>query len=317
MTEGTTTAVTAGHELAAGHESAAGRVLAAWRWARSGCAPLLDGTDWRSGAPRRRVIVHRARAIALSALGALSTLVGWAVVGPAVVAEVRRLVSAVIDAGPIAQNQAIVAAISVWLIAWWIRRAVRGWSATHVNDGALAPGVPVAEMAVAPTVIVPEVARHEAAHAVVAHALGGTLVAVRAVPGGGLAGQCTWSIDLAENTDATANAWRELSFSLAGAIASPEGATAWPGARGDTVAAVSQAAFISTSGVRPAGYDGALTIDGVLSGARWHTSKLLSARRGSLDALTAALIERGTLSGADAAAVLDEHPGAAPEAARS
>lgn len=299
MAEGTTT------ETA--HEGGAwrGRVASTGRWASAAAARWLDGTVWPTGLRRRELIAHRARAIGWSACGGLATLIAWSAIGPGAVTAARDLVNEFMVVGPKAQDRVIASVIAVWLLAAWIARAVRLSSSRRLSARMVARPPLTTVGAARPVGVTPideRVARHEAAHAVVAHAMGATLLSVRAMPDDESAGRCIWSAE--SEARASDAAWRELCSVVAGTVEIAEGAHAWPGSRDDSGRAAAAAVFIAASGERPLGFEGPMTVDRVLEAAREHAGAVLAANGHALDELTAALVARGVLDGGDAIAIL-------------
>ncbi|WP_147794720.1 hypothetical protein [Cellulomonas sp. Y8] len=281
------------------------RLTSAGRWINASMTRWLDRPVWPTGLRRRDLIAHRSRTIGLSTVGAMATYTVWSAIGPATVAYGRDLVSALMVAGPRAQDRAIAIVIGVWLLAWWIARAVRLASSRRLA-ARMSPQPPIVTVGAARargvSAVDERVARHEAAHAVVAHAMGATLLMVRAVPNDESAGRCSWSAK--SEKCASDEAWRELCSAVAGAVEVTEGAHAWPGSRDDWGQAAAAAMFIASSGGRPVGFAGPLSVDRLLEAARGHAAALLAANAPALDELTAALVARGTLDGEDAVAIL-------------
>jgi DNA-binding transcriptional regulator YhcF (GntR family) len=182
----------------------------------------------------------------------------WAWIGPGVVATAREIVEWTIASGPDQQDAVIAVAIGAVLIAWWIRWAARRRIASSLiartaSDHAVAA-------LVGPGRVDERVARHEAAPAVVASALGAKVLRVRAIPDG-TAGRCEWAFDV-PGQSAVENAWVTLCALAAGEVEVPEGPAAWPGASSDTHEALADLWDVSLNTVR--GAQSTLAAEGLL-----------------------------------------------------
>lgn len=216
------------------------RIAAGWSALRDEVAGWLN-EQTAFGLSRREVIAGRASTAARATVGACAAVVLWGLIGPSVVARVREIAERVIASGPPAQNAVIAVVIGGWLIGRWFRWAVRR---PPVSAAAVTLAAAQVASMLTPGDVDERVARHEAAHAVVAHALGAQVRQLRALPVGNTGGRCEWGFE-ADRTSAVENAWVSLCALAAGELEVPEGPYAWPGASGDTHEAIAAAALIA------------------------------------------------------------------------
>lgn len=203
----------------------------------------------------------------------------------------------------------IAVVIGAVLIAWWIRWAAR----RRIASSAIARTASDHAVAalVGPGRVDERVARHEAAHAVVASALGAKVLRVRAIPDG-TAGRCEWAFDV-PGQSAVENAWVTLCALAAGEVEVPEGPAAWPGASSDTHEALAAATFIIRRGEKPADHDGPLTLDDLLASASRRAGRVLAEQKVAVDTVTDALVERRLLEAADLGELLAADRGVSSE----
>ncbi|MBU4208035.1 hypothetical protein [Propionicimonas sp.] len=148
------------------------------------------------------------------------------------------------------------------------------------------------------------IACHEAAHAVVAHHLGCVLLKVTIEPAGEWAGYTRYTSPKPERTDQEV-AWTDLCIAVAGRVSDHRVGRLLAGSSGDMERAVSRAAAIVATGLRPTGYEDSLTIDALLVGATGFVRTILDRRSAEVNVLAAALVEVTTLRGCEARAILD------------
>lgn len=118
------------------------------------------------------------------------------------------------------------------------------------------------------------VALHEAAHAVVADALGCTVTHVTTVPRGGLAGATSY-VSPIPRLEAQDVAWIAMVVALAGRAADHARGLHDSGSTTDVQRALALAASIISGGRCPRGYRGPLTTDAMIAAARDRASSIL------------------------------------------
>ncbi|MDN5768926.1 MAG: hypothetical protein L0H96_24720 [Humibacillus sp.] len=133
-------------------------------------------------------------------------------------------------------------------------------------------------------------ARHEAAHAVTIAAMGGAVVSLDIRRSGNQGGQCL--AHLPDAMPAVDSLWAQLVHALAGNAIDLAGGHHDQGAQSDIGCAIQTAAGIISTGHRPAGYDGPLTFDGLLSGARDQAGIILTVYNDQLESIVARLVNR-------------------------
>ncbi|VTR76042.1 hypothetical protein [Cellulomonas hominis] len=261
------------------------RVAAGWSTLRAAVAGWLNEQS-TLGVSRRAVLRAHARTVVTAIVGAAATIALWLLIGPSIVVANRRITEQMIASEPAVQNAWIVVVVAVLLIARWVVWAVRRRPVSASGTAIAGTFLPVA--------VDEGVARHEAAHAVVASILGFKVLQLNALPTGLAAGTCEWQFRN-DGESAVENAWVSMCALAAGEVECPDGAVAWPGASGDTHQSLATATFIIRRGQPPAGYDGPLTLDGLLAAAHRTAAELLAQNRAAVDAVTAALTARGRL----------------------
>jgi len=146
-------------------------------------------------------------------------------------------------------------------------------------------------------------ARHEAAHAIVAHELGCTVTDVTIERAGDSGGRANFILPVPFPT-VQDGAWILITALLAGQSTDHARRLYDGGSRGDITQVTQLVATILSTGLKPAGYDGPLTSDALILVARARADEILAARDEELAVLTAQLVEQRTMSGAAARAVL-------------
>lgn len=127
------------------------------------------------------------------------------------------------------------------------------------------------------------VARHEAAHAVVATALGARVIDADVTRAAGWDGHCSYTFPAA--TALQDLAYARIAISLAGNVIDLATGRHDTGSLDDVRSAHEMAAAVISTGHRPAGYAGPLTTDGLLEGGRVRAAHLLAAHRSTVDDL--------------------------------
>ncbi len=133
-------------------------------------------------------------------------------------------------------------------------------------------------------------ARHEAAHAVTVAAMGGAVVSLDIRGSGNQGGLCL--AQLPDSMPVVDSLWAQLVLALAGNTVDLAGGHHDSGAQSDMGCAMQAAAGIISTGHRPAGYDGPLTFDGLLSGARDQAGIILAVNTDQLESIAARLVAR-------------------------
>lgn len=144
------------------------------------------------------------------------------------------------------------------------------------------------------------VSRHEAAHAVVAVALGMTVVRVTAVPPhADASGQCSWEVPDGSALGAADIHWAGMRIRMAGLLVEDDSPESCGTAASDMMQVTIAATTLATSGRRPLGYEGALTVSDLVDGARSDVARLLVEHADAIDAVTDALVDRSELTRAE------------------
>jgi len=131
-------------------------------------------------------------------------------------------------------------------------------------------------------------ARHEAAHAVAALALGGYVYSVDVRASGGIGGACR--SDPAPDWALEDQMWARLVVSVAGNVVDLSGGWHDLGATNDLDLALRQVAAVISIGRKPSGYAGPLRFDDLLAGARDIAHEILDENGAAMDALTERLV---------------------------
>lgn len=147
-------------------------------------------------------------------------------------------------------------------------------------------------------------ARHEAAHVVVAHALGGTVQHLQA----GLSdGHAQSEFDLSGPPEDSI--WRLLPSRLAGHVIDTQNGIHNVGSHVDIQNALTLAAAILSTGNRPHRYDGMLTSDALITAASQQAREILARNSAAVDAITQALSQPPfALTGQQARTLLQDVP---------
>jgi hypothetical protein len=149
-------------------------------------------------------------------------------------------------------------------------------------------------------------ARHEAAHAVVAHALGCAVEKVTVVESERAGGYTRVSFPV-PRPDLAGQHFILMSVFLAGRDVDTINAFHDTGAQSDMERLVQSAAAILSTGQRPAGYDGPLTLDGLILAATERTRSILAEQDQAVEAITAALTDRRTILGSELRNLMPSH----------
>lgn len=171
-----------------------------------------------------------------------------------------------------------------------------------------APRVAMAKVRPQPVAVDEKLARHEAAHAVVWAALGGTIITITMSPSeGDVAARV--SAALPQDLTHEDSCWIMLVGWVAGNVADLHGGFHEPGSRSDYENILTAVAALISVGKRPVGFTGNLTMDDLINGARDQAAALLEQHATNVDALAQTLQRGGTFLGDD---VRTHLPAAAP-----
>lgn len=149
----------------------------------------------------------------------------------------------------------------------------------------------------------PRRARHEAAHAVVAHELGCTVTNVTIEAHGDSGGRAAFVLPLPP-PPAHDGAWILMTALLAGQSTDHAHDVHDSGSRADIAQVLQLTAMIIATGRTPTGYDGPLSSDALITAARARADQILTTRSEDLASLTSALLEHRTMTGATVRAAL-------------
>jgi hypothetical protein len=143
-------------------------------------------------------------------------------------------------------------------------------------------------------------ARHEAAHAVVAHAMGCTVLAATVEPGPANEGRVQFVLPI-PRLPAHDSAWVSMVSVLAGRVVDHERGAFDEGSTQDVWQASHDAAVIISAGRAPRGYQGKLSTDGLLAAAGELCGQIVQHNWLVIDMLAVRLLisHPGTVSGPD------------------
>ena len=191
----------------------------------------------------------------------------------------------------------LVLYLATRLLRWPFRV---GKTATHVADAAAVSMVLDPEVA-------PALARHEAAHAVVAHKIGARVNLVTIVPN-----SRSWGhndVDLGSSCGAADGLFNLMTVCMASVIVEADQLAACAksdvGPSEDVTRTVVAAARIVALGVAPTDFQGALSVDQLVAAAASRARHLLGEHESAVAAIADALVEERTLD-ADRVAQLVE-----------
>lgn len=173
------------------------------------------------------------------------------------------------------------AAGCVAIVGWSVMRAVRTCPFGSRREAAYQLDAPASRH---------HRACHEAAHAVAIVAMGGTVISVDIHCSGNQGGQC--QAHLPDSMPVVDSLWAQMVHALAGNVIDLAGGHHDQGAQSDIGFAMEAAAGIISTGHRPAGYDGPLTFDGLLAGARAQARSILARNAEHVESIAARLVAR-------------------------
>ncbi|MGF0118812.1 hypothetical protein ACQFYA_21165 [Promicromonospora sp. Marseille-Q5078] len=148
-------------------------------------------------------------------------------------------------------------------------------------------------------------ARHEAAHAVVGHMIGCTVLRADVHMTEMRGGQTHSILPVPFPAEHDA-AWIRMRSGLAGRAIDVLSGQHDHGSTNDVESAVKDAAIIVSTGLRPTGYTGPLTTDALLAAASAEARRILLAHQCVVDAIASALLEREVLGSHDLRALLPD-----------
>lgn len=143
-------------------------------------------------------------------------------------------------------------------------------------------------------------ARHEAAHVVVARALGNNATA-NIHESGPVTGTTSythpWSLRTVDR------AFNDMTVGIVGNIVDVDTSHHDEGSSSDIDQILKECVLILSTGQRPTGYSGKLTIDGLIAAARARAALLLEFNTAATDTITEILIQRSQISPAELAKI--------------
>lgn len=139
-------------------------------------------------------------------------------------------------------------------------------------------------------------ARHEAAHAVVAHSLGCTITEISIIPEG-IAGGHTTIHPAVPRTNLATQSFDLMSALLAGREVDTASAIYDTGAGNDMERLVRAAACVISTGERPAGYEGELSTDALICAASERTRSIVKQYETFIESITEKLLEVKVMTG--------------------
>lgn len=205
----------------------------------------------------------------------------------------------------------VVALAMLFVSAALVRLCVLPRTATTANRQADPPraqaGPPLAADARQQTPN-PRTARHEAAHAVVALAMGLQVIEVEVAPEGEPEGVCRWSVP-GDDPGWTNKRFQHavVCVSLAGPLVENEHHDTWLGSHFDMSRAQAAAAALVTLNRAPGRYTSTVTIDEVLAEGRRHALAVLEEHAAAVEAFADELAHRGRLAGQDVRTLWHHH----------
>lgn len=157
--------------------------------------------------------------------------------------------------------------------------------------------------------------RHEAAHAVIAHALGGTVMAAD-IHQKGDAGGSVEALPPIPSISPEHTMWTRLQIAVAGAAQDVTDGNLNYGSSSDINKALYQATMLTAAGWTPEGYTGPLNPNSLMAYAIETDKQLLAQRQDATTAIEKALTDKDKLTGIEVHHILDTlHPKPAAEVA--
>jgi hypothetical protein len=146
--------------------------------------------------------------------------------------------------------------------------------------------------------------RHEAAHAVITHALGGTVMSVDIHETGNVGGNVE-SFPPIPSAGPAHTIWVQLQIAVAGAAQDTIDGIVNYGASNDIDKALRQAVTLTAAAWTPDGYTGPLNPGDLITYAIETDKQLLAERQDAIAAIETALTDKTELTGAEAHQILD------------
>ncbi|MDO4243547.1 MAG: hypothetical protein Q4C85_07290 [Actinomyces sp.] len=156
-------------------------------------------------------------------------------------------------------------------------------------------------------------ARHEAAHAVTAWALGHTIIGAEILPARNRGG-CVEYVPPLPSRGKGPDLWDHLTIAVAANVLDQTEGRRHDGAQDDVRAAEEHAAALISTGFVPDGIDGPLAITQAVSAARNRAQRIVAGHPGQVDTLARALVKRRALTGQEVREILapqEAHDGGA------
>lgn len=147
--------------------------------------------------------------------------------------------------------------------------------------------------------------RHEAAHAVITHALGGTVMAVDIHETGNLGGNVE-SLPPIPSAGPAHTIWVQLQIAVAGAAQDTIDGIVNYGASNDIDKALRQAVTLTAAAWTPKGYAGALNPGDLIIYAIETDKRLLAERQDAIASIETALTDKDELAGIEVHQILDK-----------
>ena len=147
--------------------------------------------------------------------------------------------------------------------------------------------------------------RHEAAHAVITHALGGTVMSADIHQKGNVGGSVEYLPPIPSAGPAH-TMWVRLQIAVAGAVQDTLDGILSTGSSSDIDKALCQATMLTAASWTPDSYTGSLTPSDLITHAIETNKKLLTRRQDAIAAIEKALTDKAELTGVEVHRILDD-----------
>ena len=147
--------------------------------------------------------------------------------------------------------------------------------------------------------------RHEAAHAVITHALGGTVMSADIHQKGNVGGSVEYLPPIPSAGPAH-TMWVRLQIAVAGAVQDTIDGILSTGSSSDIDKALCQATMLTAASWTPDSYTGSLTPSDLITHAIETDKKLLTRRQDAIAAIEKALTDKAELTGVEVHRILDD-----------
>lgn len=204
---------------------------------------------------------------------------------------------------------AVIALFTLWIVVSDLARHTRRepQAAAYVGLLGVAQAVTVESVSRA-------VAEHEAAHAVVGHAMGLEGIEARMVRGGGLVASVQGSYPSRMTVQDIE--WSALVWTVAGQVHDHAHGIRDPCSRSDMKFAVEHCLAIASIGLAPTGYTGPLTVDSLCAAARDAAARILQEHDGLVQSVADALAAGGYFGPEQMRVLLTAGPASRPASAQ-